>query len=101
MLRIIALIGNFIFLFLSLFFAILNIPDHEPEPFYIIFIPLIILLLINIYFISAIHHGTIFLYFKRKGLEEEIKIQEAKNKLKDLQSQVPNSLKEKNESAVV
>ena len=100
MLRIIALIGNFIFLFLSLFFTILNIPDREPEPFFIIFIPLIILLVINIYFISGIHHGTIFLYFQRKRLEEEIKIQEAKNKLKGLQSKAPEFLKEKNESKI-
>ena len=41
-----------------------------------------ILFILNIYFLV----GPSPLYFKRKKLEEEIKIQEAKNKLKELQN---------------
>jgi len=84
MLNIIALIGNIISLFGFLFMIIRNISDHEPEPFYIIIIPLVILFVINIYLISEIYKGNISLYFKRKRLEEEIKIKEAENKLKNL-----------------
>lgn len=73
----------------------MNIPTGPPEPFYIVLIPLIILFVLNIYFILGTCHGTISLYLKRKKLEEEIKIQEAENRLKELQSQGVASLKEK------
>jgi uncharacterized protein YneF (UPF0154 family) len=47
----------------------------------ILFILLIILFLLNFYFILGIGKN---IYFKRKRLEEEIKIQEAENKLREL-----------------
>ena len=68
----------------------LNKPDAP-----IIFFFIIILSIINICFIIRAHHSNYLLYLKRIKLEEEIKIQEAENKLKELQSQAPESLKEK------
>ena len=80
--RIILLIGNFIFLVLSVIAFVSFFPDGKKDPtFYLVFIPLIILFVLNVYFLA----GPSSLYFKRKRLEEEIKIQEAKNKLKELQ----------------
>ena len=48
------------------------------------FMVYILLALVNIYFIKSIYSGSISLSIKRKKLEEEIKIQEAENKLKEL-----------------
>lgn len=48
---------------------------------YMFVIPLTVLFGLNTLYISGIIKDT---YIKRKRLEEEIKIQEAKNKLKDL-----------------
>ena len=80
--RIILLIGNFIFLVLSVFGFVGLFSDNRTNPtLYFVFIPLIILFVLNIYFFI----GPSSLYFKRKRLEEKIKIQEAKNKLKELQ----------------
>ena len=45
----------------------------------------IIFFTLNTYYVLSGGRGHIFLYFKRKKLEEEIKIQEAKNRLKALQ----------------
>ena len=68
----------------------LNIPGIP-----LIFFFIIILSIINISFIIRAHYSNYLLYLKRIKLEEEIKIQEAENKLKGLQSQAPESLKEK------
>ena len=87
MLRIILLIGNIGLLVLSIIILVININDPEGAVFFIIVILLIILSALNIYFIRGTYSGNISLYLKRKRLEEEIKIQEAENKLKDLQSQ--------------
>jgi len=95
MLRIILLIGNISLLVLSIIILVININDPEGAIFFIIVILLIILSVLNIYFIRVTYSGNISLYLKRKRLEEEIKIQEAENKLKDLQSQGLASLKEK------
>ncbi len=91
-LRILLLIGNFGVLILSIILFISLFPDSRTQPtFYFVFIPLIIVFILNVYFFA----GPSSLYFKRKKLEEEIKIQEAENKLKDLQSQGSDFLKEK------
>ena len=81
-LRIILLIGNFGVLILSVILFVNLFSDSRTNPtLYFVFIPLIVLFVLNIYFFI----GPFSLYFKRKRLEEEIKIQEAKNKLKELQ----------------
>ena len=95
MLRIILLIGNIGLLVLSIIILVININDPEGAVFFIIVILLIILSALNIYFIRGTYSGNISLYLKRKRLEEEIKIQEAENRLKELQSQGLDSLKEK------
>ncbi|MBA7590366.1 hypothetical protein ES708_32482 [subsurface metagenome] len=80
-LRTILLIGNSGFFILSfLAFASLFSDSRTQPTFYLVFIPLIILFILNVYFLA----GPSSLYFKRKKLEEEIKIQEAENKLKEL-----------------
>jgi len=53
---------------------------------YIWLISLMIFFFLNILFILSGSKGDISLYFKRKRLEEEIKIQEAENKLRELQN---------------
>ena len=54
---------------------------------YILMLPIIFFFLLNIYYILGGHRSSISLYLKRKKLEEEIKIQEAENKLKELQKE--------------
>ena len=91
MLRIILLIGNVVAFVLSVSFFSSLYYDNEMDPTsYFVFISLIVLLITNIYFLIDPS-----LYFKRKRLEEKIKIQEAENKLQKLQSQGLDSLKEK------
>ena len=80
-LRIILLIGNFGVLILSIILFVSLFSDSRTQPtFYLVFIPLIILFILNVYFLA----GPSSLYFKRKKLEEEIKIQESENKLREL-----------------
>ena len=95
MLRIVLLIGNIGLFILSIIGLADVINDPEATFMFSILIPLIILSVLNIYFIIGTYRGPFSLYLKRKKLEEEIKIQEAENKLKDLQSQGLASLKEK------
>jgi len=95
MLRIVLLIGNIGLFILSIIGLADVINDPEATFMLSILIPLIILSVLNIYFIIGTYRGPFSLYLKRKKLEEEIKIQEAENKLKDLQSQGLASLKEK------
>ena len=52
---------------------------------YVFMIFCIIFFTLNTYYVLSGGGGYISLYFKRKKLEEEIKIQEAKNRLKALQ----------------
>ena len=85
-----------------LIFSIIGVIEslNEPNaPVMLFFI--IILAIINICFIIGAHRGTYLLYLKRKKLEEEIKIQEAKNKLNNLQSQISDPLKTKKENEIV
>jgi len=102
MLRIILLVGNisiFILPIIGLNFSI-NDPETPPLIFGIL-VPLIILSALNIYFIIGTYRGPVSLYLKRKKLEEEIKIQEAENKLKDLQSQgLASSIEETKERKI-
>ncbi len=88
MLRIVLLVGNVGLLISSIFFTTLfgfNIFNNTTDVMVsICFIVFILLALVNIYFITSIYSGSISLSIKRKKLEEEIKIQEAENKLKEL-----------------
>ena len=88
MLRIVLLVGNVGLLISSIFFTTLfgfNIFNNTTDVMVAIcFIVFILLALVNIYFIISIYSGSISLSIKRKKLEEEIKIQEAENKLKEL-----------------
>ena len=96
MLIIILLIGNAGLLVYSSLALIMNITDPNLTEMLIVVIPVVILSILNIYFIIGIYRwGSVSLYLKRKKLEEEIKIKEAENKLQNLQSQGSDSLKEK------
>lgn len=95
MLRIILLIGNISLFILSIVGLTEVINDSEATFMFSILIPIIILSVLNIYFITGTYRSPFSLYLKRKRLEEEIKIQEAENRLKKLQSQGLASLKEK------
>ncbi|MCG2791570.1 MAG: hypothetical protein L6305_07460 [Actinomycetia bacterium] len=87
MLRIVTLVGNIGLLITLIIILIIN-QLSEGALFFIIFSTLVVLSVLNIYFIINIGacRGPFSLYLKRKKLEEEIKIQEAENKLKELQS---------------
>ena len=73
--------GLLVFLIIAL---IMNINVPGGADFFIPVTILIILSTLNIYFIIGTYRGPVSLYLKRKKLEEEIKIQEAENKLKEL-----------------
>ena len=87
MLRIVTLVGNIGLLITLIIILIIN-QLSEGVLFFIIFSTLVVLSVLNIYFIINIgaYRGPFSLYLKRKKLEEEIKIQEAENKLKELKS---------------
>lgn len=88
MLRIVLLIGNVGLFILPIIGLSFFINDPETPPFVFgILISIIILCVLNIYFIIGTYRVPVSLYLKRKKLEEEIKIQEAENRLKELQSQ--------------
>jgi len=79
-----------------LMFSIIGIIESLDKPDVpLIFSFIIILSIINICFIIRAHYSNYLLYLKRIKLEEEIKIQEAENKLQELQSQGSEFLKEK------
>ena len=101
MLRIIILIGNIGALIFLIFVAVTNIGIGFPIDELILLFSLMLLCILNIYFIIRSYRGYASLYLKRKRLEEEIKIQEAENRLKDLQSQRSDSLKEKNKNGII
>ena len=101
MLRIIILIGNIGALIFLIFVAVTNIGIGFPIDELILLFSLMLLCILNIYFIIRSYPGYVSLYLKRKKLEEEIKIQEAENKLKGLQSQAPEFLEEKNKSKII
>ena len=101
MLRITTLLGNLGLLILSIYGLTQIINDPGVTFMFGLLIPLLILSILNIYFVIGTYKGPVSLYLKRKKLEEEIKIQEAENKLKDLQSQRPDYLKEKNKNEII
>jgi len=89
MLRIILLIGNIVYLGLTIYIIFSEIIHGNPpapgDPIFIFFIPMMILFLLNI-FILVIRKDAISLYSRRKKLEEKIKIQEDENRLKKLKN---------------
>jgi len=87
MLRIILIIGNAGLFVYSILALIADINDPGVAEMFVVVIPVVILSILNIYFITGIYRGPVSLYLKRKKLEEEIKIQEAENKLKELQKE--------------
>jgi len=103
MLRIIVLLCNFVSIIIVIFIFVYNIYilKFPLDIEYILLLPIMIFFFLNIYYVLGGHRGSISLYLKRKKLEEEIKIQEAENKLKDLQSQRPDYLKEKNKNEII
>ena len=100
MLKITTLLGNLGLLILSIYGLTQIINDPGVTFMFGLLIPLLILSILNIYFVIGTYKGPFSLYLKRKRLEEEIKIQEAENKLKDLRLQGLDSLK-KNESEII
>ena len=81
MLRIILWVGNIGLLISSFFLAM----DYGVDTVHMVcYIAFMILSIINIFFIKSIYSGSLSLSIKRKKLEEEIKIQESENKLKEL-----------------
>jgi len=87
MLRIVLLIGNIGLFILPIIGLNFLINDPETPPFVFgILISIIILCVLNIYFIIGTYRGPVSLYLKRKRLEEEIKIQEAQNRLDKLKN---------------
>ena len=87
MLRIVLLVGNVGLLISSIIFSTFagfNVFNNTTEVMTVIcFMVFVPLALINIYFIRSIYSGSLSLFIKRKKLEEEIKIKEAENKLKE------------------
>ena len=98
MLRITTLLSNLGLLILSIYGLTQIINDPGVTFMFGLLIPLLILSILNIYFVIGTYKGSVSLSLIRKKLEEEIKIQEAENKLKDLRSQGLDSLKEKTEA---
>ena len=101
MLRITTLLSNLGLLILSIYGLTQIINDPEVTFMFGFLIPLLILSILNIYFVIGTYKGPVSLYLKRKKLEEEIKIQEAENRLKDLQSQRSDFSKEKNKNGII
>ena len=101
MLRITTLLSNLGLLILSIYGLTQIINDPGVTFMFGLLIPLLILSILNIYFVIGTYKGPVSLYLKRKKLEEEIKIQEAENRLKDLQSQRSDFLKEKNKNGII
>ena len=101
MLRITTLLGNLGLLILSIYGLTQIINDPGAIFMFGLLIPLLILSILNIYFVIGTYKGPVSLYLKRKKLEEEIKIQEAENRLKDLQSQRSDFSKEKNKNGII
>ena len=83
--RFLLILGN-IGLFIFSFLLILNSPTTNNLQI-ICFLAFAVLALLNINFIQGIYSGSTALSIERKKIEEEIKLQEAKNRLKALQKE--------------
>jgi hypothetical protein len=86
--RIIALLGNIVGIIGVIYVSFdSQLSNYKMQILdYIWLISLMIFFFLNILFILSGSKGDISLYFKRKRLEEEIKIKEAENRLRELQS---------------
>ncbi|MDD3859781.1 MAG: hypothetical protein PHW83_06245 [Bacteroidales bacterium] len=86
--RIIALLGNIVgiigVIYVSFDSQLSNYKIQTLD--YVWLISLMIFFFLNILFILSGNKNDISLYFQRKRLEEEIKIQEAENRLRELQN---------------
>jgi len=100
LIRIILILGSIGGLVTSVVALIINLnafsidwSDLNDVSAYVFMIFCIFFFTLNTYYVLSGGRGHISLYFKRKKLEEEIKIQEAKNRLKMLQDE--DALKER------
>jgi len=84
-----------VLLIIMMVVPIINDPGVGDEALIIPFSLVILLSILNIYFIIGTYRGPVSLYLKRKKLEEEIKIQEAENRLEALQKKLEEEEKEK------
>ena len=92
--RIILILGSIGGLVTSVFSLILvysggfsiDANTNDKEIGYIFLVFCIIFFTLNTFYILGGRRSRISLYFKRKKLEEEIKIQESENKLKELKN---------------
>jgi amino acid permease len=86
--RIIALLGNIVGIIGVIYVSFANqLSNYKMQTLdYLWLISLMIFFFLNILFILSGNKNDISLYFQRKRLEEEIKIQEAENKLRELQN---------------
>lgn len=84
--RIIALIGNIVGIIGVIYASVdSHLSQYKMQTLdYVWFLTLMVFFFINILFILSGNKNDISLYFQRKRLEEEIKIQEAENKLREL-----------------
>ena len=94
LIRIILILGSIGGLVTSVVALIINLnafsidwSDLNDVSAYVFMIFCIFFFTLNTYYVLSGGRGHISLYFKRKKLEEEIKIQEAKNRLKTLQDE--------------
>jgi len=94
LIRIILILGSIGGLVTSVVVLIVNLnafsidwSDLNDVSAYVFMIFCIFFFTLNTYYVLSGGRGHISLYFKRKKLEEEIKIQEAKNRLKALQDE--------------
>ena len=95
LIRIILILGNIGGLVTSIVALVINLNNYSIDwsdlndvSAYVFMIFCIFFFTLNTYYVlSGGRGGHITLYFKRKKLEEEIKIQEAKNRLKVLQDE--------------
>ncbi|MBA7592761.1 hypothetical protein ES708_34955 [subsurface metagenome] len=96
LIRIILILGSIVGLVISAVVLVMGLCTHptinwgdlEDVSVFVFVIFCIIFFTLNTYNVLSGRRGHIFLYFKRKILEEEIKIQEAENRLEALQKKL-------------
>jgi len=102
LIRIILILGSIGGLVTSVVALVINLNaysidwgDFNDVSAYVFMIFCIIFFALNTYYVLSGGRGHVSLYFRRKKLEEEIKIQEAKNRLKALQKEENNNQRKK------
>lgn len=102
LIRIILILGSIGGLVVSAVALVMNLytysidwSDLNDVSAYIFMVFCIIFFTLNTYYVLSGGRGHISLYFKRKRLEEEIKIQEAKDRLRALQKEENTNQKKK------